>query len=121
MSYRVVLYVSAAGHSPVTEYVERLPEKDQAKVLAALDYLADQGPALRRPHAAHVRGKLWELRISLGRKEHRLLYYFREGRIVVVAHAITKKTPALPPREIETAEARMKDFEARIRNGEVEL
>jgi phage-related protein len=105
----------------VTEFLAGLPEKDQAKVVAALDYLGQQGPALRRPHAAHVKGKLWELRVSLARNEYRLLYFFMEGKLVVVAHGFTKKTHVIPAREIETAEKRMKDYEARVKNGEVIL
>jgi len=119
MDCRVQLYRPAGGASPVTEFLESLAEKDQAKVAAALDYLGQQGPALRRPDAAQVRGKLWELRISLRRNEYRLLYFFMEGQLVVVAHGFVKKTQAIPAREIKTAENRMKDFEARVKKGEV--
>jgi phage-related protein len=119
--YRVFIYQTAAGECAVRTFVEGRSEKDQAKVAAALDYLARQGPALRRPHAAHVRGKIWELRISLGRNEYRLLYYFREAQVVVVTHAFAKKTQAIPARDIETAEKRMSDYEARIRKGQVRL
>jgi phage-related protein len=119
MAYRVVLYRPAGGDSPVTEFLEGLADKDHAKIVAALDYLGQQGPALRRPHAAHVRGKLWELRVSLGRHEYRLFYFFMEGQVVVVAHGFVKKTQAIPVREIETAEKRMKDYEARVKKGEV--
>ncbi len=38
--YRIVLYPSASGRFPVREFLDRLPEKDQAKIAAALDYLA---------------------------------------------------------------------------------
>ncbi len=119
MAYRVTLYRSSSGDSPVVDFLEELPEKDQAKIAASLDYLGQRGPSLRRPHAAHVRGKLWELRVSLGRHEYRLLYFFMEGQIVVVAHGFVKKTPAIPAREIETAEKRMKDYEIRVKKGEV--
>src|ERR1043165_7901572 len=95
MTYRVHLYRSQGGDSPVGDFLEGLPEKDQAKVAAAMDYLGQQGPALRRPHAAHARGKLWEFRISLGRNEYRLLYFFMEGQVVVVAHGFAKKTQAI--------------------------
>lgn len=121
MAYRVLFYRSATVESPVTKFLEALPEKDNAKIAAALDYLGQQGSALRRPHAAHVKGKLWELRISLARNEYRLLYFFMLGQIVVVAHGFAKKTQAIPAREIETAETRMKDYEARVRKGEVIL
>lgn len=121
MAYRVLLYRPVGGDSPVKEFIEGLAEKSQAKILAALDYLGQQGPALRRPHAAHVRGKLWELRISRARDEFRLLYFFMEGQVVVVAHGFVKKTQAIPAREIETAENRMEDYVARVKKGEVML
>jgi len=121
MAYRILLYRPVGSGSPVTEFLEDLPEKHQAKIVAALDYLGQQGPALRRPHVAHVKGKLWELRVSLARNEYRLLYFFMEGQVVVVAHGFAKKTQAIPAREIETAEKRMKDYEARVRKGEVML
>jgi phage-related protein len=119
--YLIHLYQTSGGECPVRRFIEELPEKDQAKVGGALDYLSLQGPALRRPHAAHVRGKLWELRVSLGRKEYRLIYFFTRGQLVVVAHAFAKKTQAITAREIEVAERRMWDYEDRIRKGEVDL
>jgi phage-related protein len=40
---------------------------------------------------------------------------------VVVAHGFVKKTQVIPAREIETAEKRMKDYEVRVKKGEVTL
>ena len=68
-----------------------------------------------------VRGKLWELRISLGRNEYRLLYFFMSGQVVIVAHGFQKKTQAIPEKEIGVAEARQSEFEGRVRRGEVKL
>lgn len=116
--YRIDLYRFAAGSSPVEEFLSELEKKDRAKILGAIDYLGQEGPALRRPHAAHVRGKLWELRVSLARNEFRVLYFFVGGRGVLV-HAFRKKTGAIPEREIEVAERRQEDYETRLRKGEV--
>lgn len=117
--YRVLLYRTVAGRSPVEEFLNSLPKKDRAKILGAAEYLGQEGPALRRPHAAHVRGKLWELRVSLGRNEYRLLYFFMGGQVVIVAHGFQKKTQAIPEKEIEVAETRQRDYEERVRRGEV--
>lgn len=117
--YRIHLYQSSSGQSPVEDFLRELPERDRAKVLAALDYLSQQGPALRRPHAAQVQGKLWELRVSRARNEYRLLYFFLEEQGVVLAHGFVKKTQAIPAREIETASRRMADYVTRIRRGEL--
>jgi phage-related protein len=119
--YRIYFYSSESGRVPVREYLDELPEKQAAKVMAAIDFLAQLGPMLRRPHAAHLQGRLWELRVSWARLEYRVLYAFLAGRHIVLLHAFSKKTDAVPPREIGTAEARLHDFEARIRRGEVAL
>jgi len=117
--FRIHLYRSPSGAVPVEEFLSEMPRKERAKAMAALNYLAVQGPALRRPHAAHVMGKLWELRVSLGRNEYRILYFFMIGGVIVLAHAFQKKTDAIPAKEIEVAEARRRDYEGRIRKGEV--
>ena len=119
--YSVYLYRARAGDSPVRAFLDSLPEKSAAKVLAAVDYFGEKGSALQRPHVARVRGKLWELRVSLARLEYRVLYVFMTGKNMVLVHGFEKKTQAIPVREIETAETRMKDFESRARSGEVTL
>lgn len=121
MEFRVLLYQTKAGATPVQEFLDGLSKKDRGKVLAAVDYLGQEGPALRRPHVAHVQGKLWELRISRARNEFRVLYYFRVERQIVLLKGFQKKTQAIPQREIEVAEKRKKEYEERIREGEVTL
>ena len=117
--FLIHLYRSPSGAVPVEEFLSEMPKKDRAKAMGAVNYLAQEGPSLRRPQAAHVVGKLWELRVSLGRNEYRILYFFMMGGVIVLAHAFHKKTEAIPAREIEVAEARRRDYEARIRKGEV--
>jgi phage-related protein len=119
--YRVYLYATATGNSPVRDFLDDLPEKQAAKVVAAVDYLGHMGPALQRPHAAHLRGKLWELRVSWARLEYRVLYAFLAQKNIVLLHAFAKKSDAVPAREIRTAEVRLGDFENRVRSGEVTL
>jgi len=115
------MYRSRGGDRPVRRFLDELPENAAAKLMGAIDLLAQTGPALRRPQAAHVRGKLWELRVSLGRLEYRMPYFFLPGRNIVLVHGLAKKTQALPDREIRTAEGRMKDFEDQVGRGEVRL
>ena len=117
--FEIHLYRSPAGTSPVEEFLGRLPTRDRAKIMAAIDYLSREGPGLRRPQAAHVRGKIWELRVSLARNEYRVLYFFTVGQKVVLLHAFQKKTAAIPAREIETAEARQRQYEERMKKGKV--
>ncbi|MDI3342086.1 MAG: type II toxin-antitoxin system RelE/ParE family toxin [Sphaerobacter sp.] len=63
-------------------------------------------------HVEHVRGDIWELRIT-GRIHHRVLYVTVTGRRIVALHAFTKKRMRAPDREIETAERRLADWRER--------
>ncbi len=112
----MVLYRSGGDDSPVADFLEELPEKNQAKITAAFDYLGEQGPALRRPHAAHVKGKLGAPGLA-GPERVSAALFLQGGQIVVVTHGFAKKTQAIPAREIETAEKRMMDYEARFKRG----
>lgn len=54
--------------------------------------------ALREPHVKHLTGKLWEMRLT-----------GRDG-IARSLYVAAKKTQKTPPREIEIAQARMKEI-----------
>ena len=118
--YEIVFYTTARGDSPVEEFVNAMPGKEQRKVAGFLELLAQEGPQLRRPYADHVKGDLRELRMQFGRNEYRIFHFFIQEQRVVLVHAFAKKTQKLPEREIETAEERMKDFKKRMQSGELE-
>ncbi len=117
--YEVVYYTNVRGGSPVEDFVNAMPEKQQRKVAAFLELLAREGPRLRRPYADHVKGELRELRMQFGRNEYRIFHFFVLKERVVLVHAFTKKTDKLPRREIETAEQRMRDFKQRLESKEL--
>jgi phage-related protein len=58
---------------------------------------------LGEPHARHIEGKLWEMRVSGNRLEGRALYVAAIGRRVVVVLAFVKKTRKTPDRYIRLA------------------
>ena len=117
--YEIVFYTNTRGESPVEEFVNAMPEKQQRKVGGFLELLARGGPQLRRPYADHVRGDLRELRMQFGRNEYRVFHFFVQDQRVVLVHAFAKKTQKLPEREIATAEERMKDFKMRLLSGDL--
>lgn len=117
--YRIVFYRTAGGRAPVEEFLGELPAKQQNKMAAILEMLAESGPALKRPYADHVRGPLRELRVQFSGNQYRVFHFFVLEDIVVLVHAFAKKTPQLPEREIRTAEERMREYEGRVSRGEV--
>lgn len=117
--WELVFYRTAHGQSPVEEFLSVLPMNHQQKIAGVLDLLRQEGPRLSRPYAAHIKGPLKELRIQFGGSAYRIFHFFVQGERVVLIHAFSKKTQELPPREIATAEARMKDYKARLGRGEI--
>lgn len=108
----VQVYKDAHGHVPVDEWLKTLEPKAQARVLRVIDLLKSFGTQLREPYCKHLRGKIWELRISFGRLEYRVLYFSSGRQTFVLLHAFTKKTRKTEPREIVIAEHRAADYEA---------
>ena len=69
------------------------------------------GHELRRPEADLLRDKIYELRASLQGIHYRMLYFFHGNTAAVVSHGIVKES-AVPPKEIERAIERKKEFES---------
>lgn len=63
-NWTVESYHDKRGQPPIDEYLRSLQAKDRARVSRAILLLEDYGPALRMPHARHLEGKVWELRID---------------------------------------------------------
>jgi len=65
---------------------------------------------VREPYVRHLRGSLWEMRLSGKDGISRALYVTAVGRRVVVVRVFVKKTPKTPNREIELALRRSKEL-----------
>ena len=55
------------------EFIDSLPERDQAAIAAYIDRLAEFGPLLSFPSTSQVDGELQELRPDMGNTHYRLL------------------------------------------------
>ena len=86
-----------------------LPGKVRGKTLRWLEALKTQGPALPRPYADVLRGKIRELRVVFGGQQYRLLYFF-SGKRIVITHGFVKKTGPMPAQELDRAERLMHDW-----------
>jgi len=107
---KVVFYKDGRGRSPVLEWVRKLDQKAQDKCFAKIGMLREEGHALVRPAAAHLGGKLYELRITSDRNEYRILYFFYEKTAVILCHSFIKKDKRVPKREIKKALRRLGQF-----------
>jgi len=108
---RVVLFRDADGSCPFLEWFSELPPKVQDKCYLRLERLREMGHELRRPEADFLRGGIYELRVGFLGVHHRMLYFFRGVIAAVVSHGLVKEQ-VVPPREIDRAVERKKQFEA---------
>jgi len=102
-------YQTERGDRPVEIFIELLPKKEQAKIYAAITFLAEKGNELREPFSKSMGGGIFELRV----KNQRLLYCYEEGKRIVLLHAFTKKRWKIPERELILALQRLKEIQRR--------
>lgn len=113
--WRVLFYQDTRGRVPADKWIRTLPEPDRARIFKTIGLLRQYGVQLRMPHARHLSGKIWELRIAVGRLDYRILYAAIGGRQFLLLHGFSKKTLKTPPGELEMAERRLTDYQARTR------
>ena len=78
------------GTAPFEDYLEGMSEKMQAKTLRSLQLLREFGPMLREPNTKPLGDGVFELRTNLGNDTGRTLFFFLDGRSIVVTHGFIK-------------------------------
>jgi len=106
----VVFYQDDPDTVPVLDWLDSLPAKAQDKCRVRIERLRDLGHELRRPEADLLRGGIYELRVRLGTTNYRILYFFHGRIAAVLAHGLIKEGE-VPPRDIELAIRRKRNFE----------
>lgn len=118
---KVIFYQTARGDAPVLEFIQKLDKRTRAKVERFLALLQEKGEHLHRPFVDHLRGSIRELRVKSSSDQIRVLFFFYLRNYVVLAHAIRKKTRAIPASDIDKAIRRMNDFIEQVEKGLIEL
>ncbi len=110
----ILFYQEKAGDVPVLDWLNELKRKNIKGFLscaARIDRLATYGHELRRPVADYLRDGIYELRAKHRNVQSRIFYYFEGQNVVVLSHAIVKKTSAVPKKDIDLAIKRKEKFE----------
>lgn len=107
MLKNIYFYVDERGHIPVKEFIESLPLRDQAKVLAYLDELKKHGHNLRRPMADYLGEGIYEIRP----KDNRIFYFFYLKDNAVLLHSLRKKTDKILSADLNLCLKRRKQVE----------
>ena len=114
MEFTVEFYVRASGRSPVREFLLALKASDPddfAAVAAGLEKLRHR-QCHREPLTKALNDGLFELR-HVGKLNTRVLWFFMQGRRIIAVHGIRNKGQAIPARDLDTARARMHDWQER--------
>ena len=94
----------------VQEGILAMPSGFLGRYLRYTDRMKVYGPDLGMPHTRAMGDGLFELRLKSAEGIARVFYCTMVGRKIVMLHQIIKKTDKTPPRELETAQRRMKEF-----------
>lgn len=88
----------------VAAEIRSLPDDMHARFLRIAERIALAGlERLKEPHVKHLKGKLWEMRLTGRDGIARALYVTAIGKRVVVVRAFVKKTQKTPRAEIDLA------------------
>jgi phage-related protein len=105
MNWTIVYYDDS-----VQEKILAMPSGFLARYIRYSDRMEVYGPDLGMPHTRTMGDGLFELRLKAAEGIARVLYCTIVGRKIVMLHQFIKKTDKTPPRELETARRRMKEF-----------
>jgi phage-related protein len=115
MEFTVEFYESAAGRSPVREFLDELKQSDPGDHAAMMRGLAKlrNRQYHREPLSKALNDGLFELR-HVGRLNTRVMWFFVKGRRIIAVHGIRNKGQAIPARDLDTAQERMRDWQERF-------
>jgi phage-related protein len=117
MEYEVELYEKADNEIPVLDFILSLNPKQQAKIYREIELLIKFGNELHLPHVRKMEGEkynaLWELRVEIASNAFRIFYFMHYQNHSILLHGFQKKTMKTPPKELDIALSRMKDYIAR--------
>jgi len=115
MEFTVEFYESAAGRSPVREFLDGLKQSDpgdHAAVMRGLAKLRNR-QYHHEPLSKALGDGLFELR-HVGRLNTRVLWFFVKDRRIIAVHGIRNKGQAIPARDLDTASERVRDWHERF-------
>jgi phage-related protein len=86
-----------------------LPDSLVARYVALTDRMEVYGANLGEPHTKALGNGLFELRLKAADGIARIFYCTCVGRRIVMLHCFVKKSQKIPLKELQIAQARMKE------------
>ena len=111
MNREVVFYRSSNGRSPIEAFLDSLPASDARKAAWVLRLIEDL-PTVPKQYFQKMKGTddLWEVRVTSSGNAIRFFGFWDGDRLVVLSHAIQKKSQKTPRQAIQVAEQRKRDY-----------
>lgn len=115
--YKIIFYKDKNGKSEVKDFIENVYKSENKnnrinfkKIQDYLKSLQIHGLKLNNLYIKHLKDEIWELRPI----RNRILFAGYNREYFVLLSYFIKKTQKTPPKEIEKAQKRFKDFLERI-------
>ena len=102
-NYIINFFKKQDGSCPVEEFLDSLDNKMRAKILLAIALLETNGPQLRAPYSKPLGDGIFEIRAKQGNNITRTLYFFYDGKQIILTNGFVKKTQKTPSAEIQRA------------------
>ena len=96
----VDFYKLENGKCPVQDFIMSLDMKMRAKTLRIISLLKEYGNLLGEPFSKSLKDGVFELRIQFGSDNVRILYFFCNGKTIILTNGFVKKTQKTPEKEI---------------------
>lgn len=110
----IVFYRMDSGRCPVEEFLDSLESKQAQKVAWVLQLVEELDIVPVQYFKKLVASQeIWEVRVQVSNNIFRVLGFLDGAELVVLNHAFQKKTQKTPPKEIQIAEKRKRDYLAR--------
>ena len=106
----VFFYETNRGRSPITDFIEDQPNRDQAVLVAVLDNIQNEGFSAKGANFRQLDGKLWEIKIKAPSGGFRFAYVTIKKEVIYILHAFKKKTPKTPKKELDVARKRLREI-----------
>ena len=108
---KILFYQTSAGAKPIETFLDHLSSKQAQKVAWVLKIVEDFERIPSQYFKKMVNTEdLWEVRITIESNIFRLLCFFDGPDIIVLTHALQKKTQKTPIQAIRIAEERKNDY-----------
>ena len=91
--YEIVFFTKEDGSQPAREFMDSLSLKMQARLIKIIAMLREYGGQVRMPYSEYLQDGIFQIRAQQEGNITRVLYFFNDGKKVILTNGFTKKTP----------------------------